>query len=73
MPFTVIIDLPSGTTNLLPSPVTPHLFPLNLLPCDGQLSPQALELPLTQPAKPPIQFLLIRFLNLGYRPHYIRR
>lgn len=73
MPSTTMIELPPDTTNLLSSPITPHLLPLNLLPRHRQLPPQALKLPLTQPAKPPIQLLLIRLLHPGDRPHDIRR
>lgn len=60
---------PTPTTNLLARPITRHLLPLHLLPRDGQLPPQPLELPLAQPREPPIHLLLPRLLRPRHRPH----
>lgn len=60
---------PTPTTNLLARPITRHLLPLHLLPRDGQLPPQPLELPLAQPREPPVHLLLPRLLRPRHRPH----
>lgn len=69
----VFRSLPPPTTNLLARPVTRHLLPLHLLPRNGQLPPETLKLPLTQPAKPPVQFLLPPLLDLRDRLHDLAR
>ena len=69
--FGIDSPLPPPNPNLLPRPITAHLLPLNFLPRNRQLSPQTLKLPLTQPPKPPIQFLLPRLLNPRNYPNHI--
>ena len=64
---------PPPTPNLLAGPITRHLFPLDLLPRDGQLPPQPLKLPLAQPAEPAIHLLLPPFLHPRDRPHDLAR
>ena len=54
-------------------PISANLLPLHLLPRHGQLPPQPLKLPLTQPHKPLIQFLLIIPLHARNLPQHLRR
>lgn len=50
-------------------PVTTNLLPLNPLPSNGQLSPQALEATLSKLDESPVQLFLEFILRLGDLPH----
>ena len=57
------LPLPTPSpTNILPKPIPSNLLPLDFLPRNRQLPPQALERPLAQRRKAPIQLFLVLFL-----------
>lgn len=49
----------AAAADVLAHAVAGDLFPLDLLPCDGQLSPQALERALAEAREAPVQLFLV--------------
>lgn len=63
MRYTLYLSLPPR--NILSQPISSKFLPLDLLPRDGQLSPETLERALRHLDKRPVQILLIVALSLG--------
>lgn len=57
-------SISSTSPQIAPQAVAPHLFPLDLLSRNRQLSPQPLESPFTESNEGAIQLLLVRSLHL---------
>ena len=64
---------PPATPNVLTQPVPADLLPLNLLPRDWQLPPQAFESTFAQTAERLVQILLVLLLDARNLPYDLTR